>query len=81
MGAHFKALNEAVLMALFKILKKFVPFRVSQPPCEEGRHKNNPPVKKAWLEAEEALVQKSPDDWSPVRHWLSQKKPFWSCNL
>ena len=32
-GAHFKALNEAVLMALSKILEIFSPFRVSQPPC------------------------------------------------
>ena len=32
-GAHFKALNEAVLMALSKILEKFFfPFRVYQPP-------------------------------------------------
>ena len=33
MGAHFKALNEAVLMALAKILEIFFPFRVSQPLC------------------------------------------------
>ena len=33
MGAHFKALNEAVLMALAKILENFFPFRVSQPLC------------------------------------------------
>ena len=34
MGAHFKALNEAVLMALAKILENFFPFRVSQPLSE-----------------------------------------------
>ena len=34
MGAQFKALNEAVLMALAKILEFFFPFRVSQPLCE-----------------------------------------------
>ena len=33
MGAHFKALNKAVLMALSKILENFLPFRVSQPLC------------------------------------------------
>ena len=33
MGAHFKALNEAVLMALTKILENCFPFRVSQPLC------------------------------------------------
>ena len=38
MGAHFKALNEAVLMALAKILEIFFPFRVSQPLC--ALHKN-----------------------------------------
>ena len=32
-GAHFKALNEPVLIAPSKILEKFFPFRVSQPPC------------------------------------------------
>ena len=32
-GAHFKALNEAVLMALYKILEICNPFKVSQPPC------------------------------------------------
>ena len=32
-GAHFKALNETVLMAISKILDNFFPFRVSQPPC------------------------------------------------
>ena len=35
-GAHFKALNEAVLMALTKILENFFPFRVSQPLCERN---------------------------------------------
>ena len=33
-GAHFKALNEAVLMALAKILENLFPFRVSQLLCE-----------------------------------------------
>ena len=33
MGPHFKVLNEAVLMALSKILEILIPFRVSQPPC------------------------------------------------
>ena len=33
MGAHFKALNEPVLMTPSKILEKFFPFRLSQPPC------------------------------------------------
>ena len=32
-GAHFKAPNEPVLMAPSKILEKFFPFRLSQPPC------------------------------------------------
>ena len=32
-GAHFKALNESVLMAPSKILEIFFPFRVSQPLC------------------------------------------------
>ena len=31
-GAHFKALNEAVLMPLSQILEKFFPFQVSQSP-------------------------------------------------
>ena len=35
-GAHFKALNEAVLIALAKILENFFPFRVSQPLCDRG---------------------------------------------
>ena len=39
MGAHFKALNEAVLMALAKILENFFPFRVSQPLCVDATPK------------------------------------------
>ena len=35
-GAHFKALNESVLMASSKILENFFPFLVSQPPCGRG---------------------------------------------
>ena len=38
-GTHFKALNEAVLTANSKILDKFFPFRVSQPPCASSLSK------------------------------------------
>ena len=33
-GVLFKAVSEAVLMALSKILETFFPFRVSQPSCD-----------------------------------------------
>ena len=41
-GAHFKALNEPVLVASSKILEKFFPFQLSQPPCVVGEVTSDP---------------------------------------